>query len=164
MFGDSDACLLAGILKVNTQRKGSAMHNELLIFGAGMLGVALIASLVVALFTMERFSAAATRRRGKLSRAAGPSLRVRVPLIDRVIRRVKPGVQQLDAKTEVKMQHVMSPQALRTAAIEKDAASPNRMVKMAEGAASRATEVLLARALRKLMPATSSWRPQGPHR
>jgi regulator of protease activity HflC (stomatin/prohibitin superfamily) len=71
-------------------------------FAAGVIGLALIAVLVAALFTVEQRTTAIVQRLGKFLREAGPGLHLRVPFIDKVVGRINLRVQQLDVRIETK--------------------------------------------------------------
>ena len=74
----------------------------LLIFVAGAFGLAALAMLASAFFTVEQRTTAIVQRFGKFLREAGPGIRVKVPYIDRVVGRVNLRVQQLDVEIETK--------------------------------------------------------------
>ena len=78
------------------------MRNEILMFGAGALTLAVIATLVAAFYTVEQRTSAIVQRFGKFVREAGPGLHVKIPFIDRVIGRINLSVQQLDVQIETK--------------------------------------------------------------
>lgn len=69
---------------------------------AGAAGLAVIAILVAALFTVEQRTTALIQRLGKFLREAGPGLHVKIPFIDRVVGRINLRVQQLDVRIETK--------------------------------------------------------------
>ena len=73
-----------------------------LVFVVGALGLAVIALLTAAFFTVEQRTTAIVQRLGKFVREAGPGLHVKVPFIDRVSGRINLRVQQLDVKIETK--------------------------------------------------------------
>lgn len=74
----------------------------ILLFVAGALGLAVLAMLGSALFTVEQRTTAIVQRFGKFLREAGPGIRVKVPCIDRVVGRVNLRVQQLDVEIDTK--------------------------------------------------------------
>ena len=74
----------------------------LLIFVAGAFGLAALAMLASAFFTVEQRTTAIVQRFGKFLREAGPGIRVKVPYVDRVVGRVNLRVQQLDVEIETK--------------------------------------------------------------
>src|SRR5687768_6322818 len=69
---------------------------------AGAVGLALLAALATALFTVEQRTAAIVQRLGKFLREAGPGLHIKLPLIDKVAGRLNLRVQQLDVRIETK--------------------------------------------------------------
>lgn len=69
---------------------------------AGALGLALIALLSSALFTVDQRTVAIVQRLGKFLREAGPGLHVKLPFIDKVVGRINLRVQQLDVRIETK--------------------------------------------------------------
>jgi len=71
-------------------------------FVAGMAGLAAIAVLVAALFTVQQRTVAIVQRLGKFLREAGPGLHMKVPFIDKVVGRINLRVQQLDVRIETK--------------------------------------------------------------
>jgi regulator of protease activity HflC (stomatin/prohibitin superfamily) len=69
---------------------------------AGMAGLAAIAMLVAALFTVEQRTVAIVQRLGKFLREADPGLHAKIPFIDKVVGRINLRVQQLDVRIETK--------------------------------------------------------------
>jgi regulator of protease activity HflC (stomatin/prohibitin superfamily) len=69
---------------------------------AGALGLAVIAILRGAFFTVEQRTTVIVQRLGKFVREAGPGIRVKIPFIERVVGRVNLRVQQLDVEIETK--------------------------------------------------------------
>ena len=69
---------------------------------AGAFGIALLAILGAAFFTVEQRTAVIVQRLGKFLREAGPGLHVKIPVIDRLVGRINLRVQQLDVKIETK--------------------------------------------------------------
>ena len=78
------------------------MPNEVLMFGAGALGLAVIATLLATFFTVEQRTVAIVQRLGKFLRDAGPGLHVKIPFVDTVIGRMNLRVQQLDVRIDTK--------------------------------------------------------------
>jgi regulator of protease activity HflC (stomatin/prohibitin superfamily) len=78
------------------------MSTQLLMIGAGVFGLALLALLFNTFFTVEQRTSAIVQRLGKFVREAGPGLHLKVPLLDRVIGRLNLRVQQLDVRIETK--------------------------------------------------------------
>ena len=76
--------------------------TSMLLFVAGAFGLAALAMLASAFFTVEQRTTAIVQRFGKFLREAGPGIRVKVPYIDRVVGRVNLRVQQLDVEIETK--------------------------------------------------------------
>lgn len=76
--------------------------TSMLLFVAGAFGLAVLAMLGSAFFTVEQRTTAIVQRFGKFLREAGPGIRVKVPYIDRVVGRVNLRVQQLDVEIETK--------------------------------------------------------------
>ena len=74
----------------------------MLLFVAGAFGLAVLAMLGSAFFTVEQRTTAIVQRFGKFLREAGPGIRVKVPYVDRVVGRVNLRVQQLDVEIETK--------------------------------------------------------------
>jgi regulator of protease activity HflC (stomatin/prohibitin superfamily) len=72
------------------------------LFVAGALGLAVIAILSGAFFTVEQRTTVIVQRLGKFVREAGPGIRVKIPFIDTVVGRVNLRVQQLDVEIETK--------------------------------------------------------------
>lgn len=72
------------------------------LFAAGALGLAVIAMLGAAFFTVEQRTTVIVQRLGKFLREAGPGLHVKIPFIDKVIGRINLRVQQLDVRIETK--------------------------------------------------------------
>ena len=69
---------------------------------AGAFGIALLAILSAAFFTVEQRTTVIVQRLGKFLREAGPGLHVKIPGIDRLVGRINLRVQQLDVKIETK--------------------------------------------------------------
>ena len=65
-------------------------------------GLAVLAMLGSAFFTVEQRTTAIVQRFGKFMREAGPGIQIKVPYIDRVVGRVNLRVQQLDVEIETK--------------------------------------------------------------
>ena len=65
-------------------------------------GIALLAVLSAAFFTVDQRTAVIVQRLGKFLREAGPGLHVKIPFIDRLVGRINLRVQQLDVKIETK--------------------------------------------------------------
>jgi regulator of protease activity HflC (stomatin/prohibitin superfamily) len=74
----------------------------MLLFVAGAFGLAVLAMLGSAFFTVEQRSTAIVQRFGKFLREAGPGIQIKVPYVDRVAGRVNLRVQQLDVEIETK--------------------------------------------------------------
>ena len=74
----------------------------ILLFVAGAFGLAALAMLGSAFFTVEQRSTAIVQRFGKFLREAGPGIQIKVPYVDRVVGRVNLRVQQLDVEIETK--------------------------------------------------------------
>ena len=74
----------------------------MLLFVAGAFGLAVLAMLGSAFFTVEQRSTAIVQRFGKFLREAGPGIQIKVPYVDRVVGRVNLRVQQLDVEIETK--------------------------------------------------------------
>jgi regulator of protease activity HflC (stomatin/prohibitin superfamily) len=86
------------------RRKGRDMPIEtvVLLSLAVAFGIALLAILSAAFFTVEQRTAVIVQRLGKFLREAGPGLHVKIPVIDRLVGRINLRVQQLDVKIETK--------------------------------------------------------------
>ena len=78
------------------------MPNEMLLFAAGAVALAVIATLLATFFTVEQRTVAIVQRLGKFLRDAGPGLHVKVPFVDTVIGRMNLRVQQLDVRIDTK--------------------------------------------------------------
>lgn len=65
----------------------------------GAFGIALIAMVGTAFFTVDQRTTAIVQRFGRFLREAGPGLHVKIPFIDQVIGRINLRVQQLDVTT-----------------------------------------------------------------
>ena len=78
------------------------IQSLVLLCVAGAIGIAMVALLSAAFFTVDQRTAAIVQRLGKFLREAGPGLHVKIPLIDKVIGRINLRVQQLDVKIETK--------------------------------------------------------------
>jgi len=78
------------------------MLDQVLMFGAVALAIAMIATFASTFFTVQQRTTAIVQRLGKFVREAGPGLNAKIPFIDRVIGRVNLRVQQLDVKIETK--------------------------------------------------------------
>ena len=74
----------------------------MLLFVAGAFGLAALAMLASAFFTVEQRTTAIVQRFGKFLREAGPGIQIKVPYVDRVVGRVNLRVQQLDVEIETK--------------------------------------------------------------
>ena len=74
----------------------------MLLFVAGAFGLAVLAMLGSAFFTVEQRTTAIVQRFGKFLREAGPGIQIKVPYVDRVVGRVNLRVQQLDVEIETK--------------------------------------------------------------
>lgn len=77
-------------------------QTQVLIFVAGAFGLAVIAMLTAAFFTVEQRTTVIVQRLGKFLREAGPGLHVKIPFIDKVIGRINLRVQQLDVRIDTK--------------------------------------------------------------
>src|SRR5688572_10445302 len=69
---------------------------------AGAFGLALLAILGSAFFTVEQRTIVIVQRLGKFLREAGPGLHVKIPVIDKLVGRINLRVQQLNVKIETK--------------------------------------------------------------
>lgn len=78
------------------------MFDQILLFAAVVVGLAVVATLASAFFTVEQRTAAVVQRFGKFVWEAGPGLHVKIPFIDQVVGRINLRVQQLDVKIETK--------------------------------------------------------------
>ena len=74
----------------------------MLLFVAGAFGLAVLAMLGSAFFSVEQRTTAIVQRFGKFLREAGPGIQIKVPYVDRVVGRVNLRVQQLDVEIETK--------------------------------------------------------------
>jgi regulator of protease activity HflC (stomatin/prohibitin superfamily) len=83
-------------------RKGVSMFDQILLFAAVVVGLAVVATLASTFFTVEQRTAAIVQRFGKFVWEAGPGLHVKIPFIDQVVGRINLRVQQLDVKIETK--------------------------------------------------------------
>jgi regulator of protease activity HflC (stomatin/prohibitin superfamily) len=77
-------------------------QTSVFLFVAGGLGLAVMAMLSAAFFTVEQRTTVIVQRLGKFLREAGPGLHVKVPFIDKVVGRINLRVQQLDVRIETK--------------------------------------------------------------
>jgi hypothetical protein len=132
------------------------MSNVVLILGAGALGLAVIATLVSMLFSVERLTVATARRRGRALRSTVAGNPAKQRFIESVLRRTTP-----TTKTSLPEAGHEADVALRPSGeVPGDSASAqNVIVKAAAGSSSLPHEVLLARALRSLGELRSSLRP-----
>lgn len=79
-----------------------SIHTLVLFLMVGAFGIALIAMVGTAFFTVDQRTTAIVQRFGRFLREAGPGLHVKIPFIDRVIGRINLRVQQLDVTIETK--------------------------------------------------------------
>jgi regulator of protease activity HflC (stomatin/prohibitin superfamily) len=76
--------------------------ENIVLFAGGAVVLAVITLLTATFFTVEQRTTAIVQRLGKFMREAGPGIRVKIPLLDRVVGRVNLRVQQLDVEIETK--------------------------------------------------------------
>ncbi len=72
------------------------------IVGAGLVGLVVLGTLVFTFFIVQQRTIAMVQRRGKIVRAAGPGLRIKVPFVERVVGRLSLNVQELDVRIDTK--------------------------------------------------------------
>ena len=64
------------------------MLDQVIMYAAIALGIAVIATLAATFFTVEQRTTAIVQRFGKFVREAGPGLHAKIPFIDRVSGRI----------------------------------------------------------------------------
>jgi regulator of protease activity HflC (stomatin/prohibitin superfamily) len=78
------------------------MFNELLILGAGLLGVIMVTLGATMVFEVAPHRTATVERRGRVLRRVGPGLHLKVPFLDRMVSEPEAPPQHLDVTVEAK--------------------------------------------------------------